>query len=225
MAASPDQNAAGRAFTNANLSLDTTGLASALTQAYGDAYVTGLLIAAQQTGQTIIAGLGDLHVPTTGTDWASFWDGWKPGNTDAASLLNDGGLARLLAEQDITVKDIEGTTLDRLGNILAAGAADGLSVDEIAGNLADYVEDPTRAYGIANTETARATSAASMDGYATAGIAEVEWLISPGACPECEDYAAQSPFTLQDAPMQPAHPDCRCAYGPLDPGSGVQGGE
>ena len=214
--ASPTENAAARAFVNDNLTLDTGALKTALGQVYGDSYVAGQYVAAQQTGANVIAGLGDAPVPP---DWGTFWDTWKPGNAGAASLLSDGAFARLLEQQDITVKGIEGTTLDRLGNALADGVSRGLSVDEIAGNLADYVDNPVRAFAIANTETARATSAAAMDGYVAAGIAQIDWLVSPGACEECEDIASGGPFTLQDAPMQPAHPSCRCAYAPVDPGT------
>lgn len=216
----PDQTAAGRAFVNANLAPTTADIAAALTAARTDAYVTGQLVAAQQTGASVVSALGDVHVPTTAADWAAFWDAWKPGNVDAANLTSDGGLADLLASVDVDVKGITGSTLDGLGNTLARSLADGSSVDETASALMDYVNSPTRAFMIANTETARAVSAASMASYADAGVNDVDWLISPGACEICEGYAADSPYPLADAPEQPAHPNCRCSYSPRDAGSG-----
>jgi len=222
--ATPAERAAARAFTGGALNLDTADLSAALKTAYGDSYVTGLLTAAQQTGAPLATGLGQV-LPATDAGWATFWDAWTPGNQPAGDLLSDGGLARMLAQVDVTVKGIEGTTLDRLGNLLADGVSQGSSVDAIAATLGGFVDNPDRAYQIANTETARAVSAASMDGYGAAGVQQVEWLVSPGACPECEDYATESPFALDDAPTQPAHPSCRCSFSPIDEGTGLSTGE
>jgi hypothetical protein len=210
--------AAARDFAQANLKLDMAGLRTALDAAYGDAYVTGLLVSAQQTGVGMVAGLGETLIPTDAAGWGTFWDSWAPGNIGASDLLSDGGLADLLAQTDTTISGIEGTTLDRLGNLLADGVASGDSVDAIAASMGDLIDDPDRASLIANTETARAVSNASMDGYATAGIEQVDWLVSPGACQECLDYFTGSPYLLGDAPAQPAHPGCRCSLSPRDPG-------
>ena len=206
---------------NGALSLDLSDLTDALNAAYGDSYVTGLMVAAQQTGASVVAGLGQMALPSSPAEWASFWDAWKPGNAPAADLLSDGGLEDLLARTDVTISGIEGTTLDRLGNLLADGVANGDSVDTIAGTLGDFVDNPDRAYQIADTETARAVSSAAVDGYEAAGVQEVDWLVSPGACQECQDYADAGPYVLGDAPAQPAHPVCRCSYSPRDPGRTV----
>jgi len=155
---------------------------------------------------------------TSPAEGSSSWDEWVPGNIAAAELLSDGGLAKLLARSNETIDGITGTTLDRLGNLLGEGVSRGDSVASIARTLGDIVEDPDRAYTIASTEGARAVSAASMDGFHWAGIKQVDWLDSPGACPECAAYAAKGPYVLAHAPMQPAHPECRCCYGPRDPG-------
>lgn len=217
--ATPADRAAARAFVNGRLTLNTDNVATALRAAYGDSYMAGVLIAANLTGNALTGLLGELAVPSTPADWAAFWDTWTPGNAPAAALLSDGGLADLLDQVDTRIVGITGSLLDGLGNALADGVAGGLGVDEITANLMGYVSDPARAEMIARTETARAVSAASMDGYEQAGIARVDWLASPGACPECEDAAASGPYTLQDAPEQPLHPNCRCSYSPVDPGS------
>lgn len=214
----PEQRAAARAFTASNLTLDMTDLKAALTTAYGDSYVTGLLTAAQQTGATLVAGLGDTLIPDSPAAWASFWDAWTPGNIPAAGLLGNGGLATLLDSVDVTVKGIEGSTLDGLGNLLANGVAQGLSVDSIAGTLTDFVGDPDRAFLIADTETARGVEAASQSGYADAGVEQWDWLDSPGACGDCVGYASDGPYDVGGGPDLPAHPRCRCSSASRDPG-------
>jgi SPP1 gp7 family putative phage head morphogenesis protein len=155
---------------------------------------------------------------TSPAEGSSFWDEWVPGDIAAAELLSDGGLAKLLARSNESIDGIEGMTLDRLGNLLADGVRSGDSVDKIARSLRGLVNDPHRAYAIANTETARAMSKASMDQYAASGVKEVDWLDSQDACQQCAAYAANGPYPLDDAPVLPPHVSCRCSYGPRDPG-------
>jgi len=215
--ATPADRAAARAFTNGALNPDMTKLTTALDQLYGDGYVAGQMVAAQQTGATVVAGLGQT-LPVGPAEWATFWDAWTPGNQPAADLLSNGGLAQLLARTEVTVKGIEGTTLDRLGNLLADGVAQGLSVDSIARNMGDFIDDPDRAYLIADTEMARSVCQASADQYAASGVTQWDWLASPGACPECEDYASGGPYDVGDGPDLPGHPRCRCSSSPVDSG-------
>ena len=217
--ASPSDKASARDYVNSTLTLNMDDLNTALTAAYGDAYVAGLLVAAQQTGASLIAGLGNTAAP----EWGSFWDSWKPGNHAAAALLSDGGLGTLLTSQGDRIKGIEGSTLDGLGNLLANGAANGDSVDTIARSLSGYLDDPRRAQTIADTELARAVTAASVNGYASAGVSMVDWIISPGACEDCVGYAAEGPFALDEAPDLPEHPNCCCCYSPRDPGADANG--
>jgi hypothetical protein len=221
----PEERAAARAFTHGNLKLDMTDLTAALKTAYGDGYVTGLLTAAQQTGATVVAGLGQTVIPQTSAAWATFWDSWAPGNLPASDLLSNGGLATLLDAVDVTVKGIEGATLDGLGNLLADGVAQGLSVDSIAGSLGEYVADPERAFLIADTECARAVSSASQDQYAASGVQQWDWLDSPGACGDCVGYAADGPYGVGEGPDLPGHPRCRCSSSPRDSGSASDSGE
>jgi hypothetical protein len=215
--ASPADRAAAREFVHANLAMDMAAFEDELTAAYTDAYEAGLMVAAEQTGISAVAG---TVLPTTAAGWAQLWDEWQPGNIPAANLLRQGRFADLLADQVTMVDQINGTTLDRLGNLLANGVAAGDSVDTIADSLGSFVDDPDRAYSIADTGCAAAVSTASMDGYDAAGVEQVEWLISPGACDECEDHAAEGPFDLADAPDLPEHENCRCSWAPVDPSPG-----
>jgi hypothetical protein len=191
----PEERAAAQAFARAHGNLDLGALKTALDAAYGDAWQAGIMTATQQTGATVVAGLDGLIVPA---NWDDYWATWQPGNIDAAVKLSDGGLADLLDQAD--------------------GALNGDSVDTIAAALGDYLDDPARAFQIADTELARAVTGASFDQYLAAGVNEVDWLASPGACPICEDFAGNSPYPLRDFPDLPAHPVCRCSSSPRDSG-------
>lgn len=207
----PDE---GREIARTLVHPDLTALRQAVADAYGDAYVAGQYAAAQQTGATVIAGLDGVEAPS---DWAAFWSAWTPGDQAAASLLDSGGLARLLARVDVTVQGIAGSTLDRLGGQLAAGVARGSSVDTLARSLSSLVDDPARAFMIADTECARAVTESTLAGYADAGVEAFTWVASPGACPECEAMAEDSPHPLGDE-RPPLHPLCRCAVAPVTDG-------
>lgn len=204
-----------RAFLRARIEPSTAALESALGDTRADAYASGSLALAQQPGVTApLAAVAKVYGP----DWSAAWDAWKPGNADAAALLDEGGFARLLDDAGVTVKDIADTTLDRMGTLLAQGAASGQSVDAIARSLYDLVDNPDRAYMIANTELARATSAASLDTYQANGVEQWNWLLSPDACPDCQDEQDANPHSLDDDPP-PLHPNCRCSSSPLDFGA------
>jgi hypothetical protein len=211
----PEERAAAQAFARAHGNLDLGQLQDALTSAYGDGWSAGALVGAQQTGATIITGLDGVAAPA---DWSAYWDAWQPGNTAAATKLDQGGLSDLLEQAGRSIDGIEGTTLDRFGSILADGAANGDSVDTIAGALGQYLQDPARAFAIADTELARAVTSASLDAYLAAGVGLVDWLVSPGACPICDDYGTNGPYPIADFPGLPAHPRCRCSSAPVDPG-------
>ncbi|MFC5184380.1 phage minor head protein [Actinomadura harenae] len=104
---------------------------------------------------------------------------------------------------------------------LAAALRDGTSVDELARELRDVLDDESRAEMIARTEVARAQSQASLDTYGRADVRRVEWLTSPGnVCMQCEANADQGPISTRqvftggvDSP--PQHPNCRCALMPV----------
>jgi hypothetical protein len=151
---------------------------------------------------------------------AEAWNNWKPGDVDAANLLKDGGFQTSLADTGVTIQGMTDTLYGRMGTALADGAARGDSVDTIAAALGDIIDDPKRAYTIANTELARAISTASRDTYALNGIAQWNWLLSPGACPTCETLAEANPHDIKDE-YPPAHPHCRCSSAPIDPGMQV----
>ena len=186
--------------------ITTAAAVKALQQLYAAAWMTGARTAAATTGGTIPGAIAAVIAHTN-------WDTWTPGNTAAALKAADGGLAELLAGADATIRGITRTTMTRIGDAIAAGLAAGDNLDSIAAELDGILGDPTRAMTIAHTETARATTAASLDLYQANGITQWEWLTTSGACPYCLDRESSNPHDYGE-PAPPGHPLCRCAVAP-----------
>ena len=187
---------------------DTEALEDAIRSMIAEGYLTGAHAAATQTGGAVAAAADKA---SAGVDWSS----WEPGDVGAALRSADGALADLLDSADITVKGIADTALDTLGDRIADGLLNGDSVDTVARNIRDLVDgDANRAQVIARTETARAQVAGSFDSYTEAGVTQFDWVLSDGACPECEAEADANPHDIgDDGP--PEHPSCRCATSPI----------
>ncbi len=184
----------------------------------GDATLAGIRSAMTQIpGATVPENLADLY---DAVDWGS----WTPGNAAAADVLSSAGLQGMLDQIGATLDGITQTNVERIGNTLADGIAAGDSVQSIGGDISDMVGDDGRALIIANTETARAVSEASMSTYDANGITQYQWLAESDACPECSDNADNGPYDVGDDPdpSQPAHPNCFPA-GTITAGAGVVG--
>lgn len=156
-------------------------------------------------------GRASSQDPAAAIDWGS----WKPGNEaagDQAAQLSD-----LLQQADVVIAALSDTTIDRLAEVLAQGAAAGDSVGTIADGLAGVLGDADRAEMIAWTELARATGAASLETYAYNGIPGKGW-ITYEPCPLCRRNEGvvvplDGVFPSGDS-MPPAHPRCRCSLTP-----------
>ena len=69
-----------------------------------------------------------------------------------------------------------------------------------------------RADMIARTETARAQSEGTLQGYKNLGYKRVEWSANADACSRCMALAGHR-FSIEEASgMLPLHPDCRCSW-------------
>ncbi len=186
------------------------GLASVLRGLYADGWRLGIGVALDMLRGRGLPGASTD--PAAGIDWGS----WTPGSAEAASQAR--GLADLLAQADVTIRDISDTTLERLAGLLAEGAARGDAVDTIAHSLADLLGDRGRALTIAWTELSRAQSAASLATYEFNGIEGKSWLTySP--CPICQRNEAVGVIPLNASfpggvAAPPQHPRCRCALRP-----------
>lgn len=208
-----------RAISILNNGLSTAGkLKAVLGDLWGDAGLQGANGAAEAANGVMLASLQGVvrELPD------DYWSDWRPGWGQAAARAADGGLARLLDEADVTIRGITGTTLDRLGNVIAEGVQAGDSVDKIGRAARAIVADPQRAWLIADTEAARAMTATSMDTYRANGVPQLDWLLQDDACDLCQENADAAPLPVDgDWPNgpPPVHPRCRCALAPnLDRG-------
>jgi hypothetical protein len=167
--------------------------------AWADAYGAGTMAAQVQLGED-----------------PSGWSTWQPGFADPTAITGGGGLTAALADADVTIKGIVGTTLDRLAGIVEQGVIAGDSVDAIGRALRDVVDDPARAELIAHTESARLLTGAAVDTYLGAGVTQWDLVTSSsGVCGTCLDVAFMNPHPLSDTgDMPPLHPRCRCAASP-----------
>lgn len=198
------------------LPLDTAALVAVFDLLLGDAWLAGYHV-------------GDLAVidadrTATAVKWETSidWSAWTPGDPDAAALLRatkaDTGLARLLEDAGATIDGITDATLDQLGNLIADGVTRGDSTATTATAIRGLVGDRARAEKIAQTETARAITVATLDSYQANGVTGREWLLSDGACPLCEENEADGVIALDDEFTNgdpPVHPFCVCAIAPV----------
>lgn len=147
------------------------------------------------------------------------WSGWAPGDEAAARQVAGPALDRFLEQADVTIRSVAAHRLDELGDTLAEGLRGGWGVDQLAGALRGVLDDESWAYGVALTESNRATTAASQTQYLSAGIQRNVWLDVPGACALCRGNVDAGPVRVgHDFPSgasgPPGHPYCRCGIGP-----------
>ena len=132
---------------------------------------------------------------------------------------------RLISIQ--TFEELKGVTpsmSQQMSRILAQGLADGSGPAKIAREMDKAIKKitRTRALVIARTEIVRAHAEGQLDSMERLGIeeveADVEWSTAGDdkVCARCEDAAADSPYTIDEARGQiPLHPNCRCAWIPV----------
>ena len=155
---------------------------------------------------------------TDAVDWAE----WVPGDVEAAVKVADAqGLSDLLSDYGISaIRSISGTNMGQVAQILSDALSGGLSSQSLASQITGLLLSPSRAQMIAQTEIARAVSAATLDRFTAMNVTAKEWLIAPAmACPVCVANAKQGAIST-DADFRsgvkspPAHPSCRCACSP-----------
>ena len=179
---------------------------SVLRSITADGYLSGIKAAGDSHPDIGIQQIGPTSTLSSGINW----DTWTPGDTEAALKTADGGLSDLLDQVNLTIRGINDTTMNRLGNILSDGLAAGNGPNDIARDMRDYIEDPARAEMIATTEANRAQTAATSEQLDAMGFSQFDWLAYDGACDECLDQEAQNPHDLSDD-QPPGHPNCRCS--------------
>lgn len=131
-------------------------------------------------------------------------------NPDAAAI--DAMVKRNISLIDGLIDDMRKNMLD----ILSDGMTRGLGIDEIIKNMEKAgVALGYAAERIARTEIMFALNQGALNRYKRDGIDQVQWIAGPDdrACPVCLGYHLQT-FPINQAPENPAHPNCRCCFGP-----------
>ncbi len=153
------------------------------------------------------------------------WGEWQPGDPEAASQVAGSGLRDLLASQEVQIKSIASSRLEELGDVLAAHLSSPeterpltgeippvYSVDSLADTLEDVLDNPDRAYMVAQTEIARAQSQAAQWLFQQIGVSLVRVSTAGDrrVCPRClaAEAAGAQPIGTYSVPL---HPRCRCA--------------
>lgn len=198
-----------------NLRINLEPLKEVMEKVWADALLLGTLAAqeaileAQQKQKADVSGFID-------------WSKWKPGDEAAALVARKPGLLNLLRQaQGFTWKTFSDTTLADIGNSIGEAIALGLDAKRSAKLIRNHVASPARALTIAITEQNRAVSYATSQRYREAGLEKMEWLVFE-PCKICAKNAnvvveIGKPFPSGDQ-RPPAHPNCRCALGPVIPG-------
>lgn len=116
------------------------------------------------------------------------------------------------------VTGLDDTTLDLLAGAVADGIDQQLGPAGTGRLIRGVVDDMTtsRALTIASTEMNRAMSMAAAEQLDVLGVEYKQIILSPDACPICQDNADQDPLPIDEDydsgdPYPPFHPNCRCA--------------
>jgi hypothetical protein len=218
-----------KAWAKSHIKPDNTQLSKALDQVWGDGYHLGRVAGLAAIGFVRVrkdAATDKQINDALNVDWST----WIPGNAGAAYIAHPkGSLGRLLNKKASTLKNLDDTSVERIGTLLSDALLEGLAPADLARRIIDdvgnSVSSASRALTIATTEMNGAMSIASMDTYEENGIELVEW-VGLDACDICEPNIEASPIPRgQEFPSgdtEPeAHPNCRCSISPfIDWGDG-----
>jgi len=192
-----------------SVNLNSTSFIPIFSRIYAENYVIGKATAEDYVYRSVkTRKSADLSI-----DWST----WQPGNRTAAALVSPpNGLKDLLDKAGITIKSINQSTYDILGNTLATGLSGGLPPKQVASLINDSLGSTPRALTIARTEGNRASNAALTDTYSLMGIETVEWsAVMPDKC-ICVDLDGEQTRLGEEFPsgegltQPPAHPNCVC---------------
>lgn len=91
----------------------------------------------------------------------------------------------------------------------------GKNPDEIKAELMrTFNSSYSAADRLVRTEASYVYNTAAIEGYKEAGCQEVEFLAEADCCDECKQYRGKK-FGIDQVPMIPIHPNCRCTYIPI----------
>jgi 8-oxo-dGTP pyrophosphatase MutT (NUDIX family) len=231
-AAAGTGGAAGTEAAKAFVASVRQAVQDALRRVLPAAWTEGWALGQQSAKASVLAARAGspqgARAALAGVDWAD----WEPGDPEAAARVAGPGLQQLLEDQDVRIKSIADTRLKELGDVLAehlssseTGGPVTYSVDSLAARLKEVLDNPERAQVVAQTEIARAVSAAAEDTYRDMGVDRVR-LSTAGddrVCPDCAEIAARGPIPVGEVSL-PVHPLCRCAWTAALPALKAAGG-
>lgn len=154
-----------------------------------------------------------------------YFEHWTPGVGEEAANIAGPGLAEVLRERDGWAKEITDTELDRIAEALTKCVEGGQPISAAKDAIDAVIHDEQRAWLIADTEYARASTVARRDTYRANNVPYVRWIHQPGACPRCMENASVSPIPLTASWPEgdvPVHPKCRCVEAPYYPSRGTR---
>lgn len=157
------------------------------------------------------------------------------GSTFGEKAVNQLGLKVVIGQGPLdreSLKALETRNLSGLDNITEATSATiireitdgnnlGESVHQIARRITKAVEGIgiERARVLAQYETMYAVNTGACNRYRQSGIQYVEWLDAGDdhCCDQCLGYGNDNEgiYKIEEAPVAPAHPRCRCALAPV----------
>lgn len=73
------------------------------------------------------------------------------------------------------------------------------------------------------TEASHAYNSAALQSYVDAGLEEIDFLAESDCCDLCKPYRKKR-FPINDVPVIPVHPNCRCTYLPVVEGFNITEG-
>jgi SPP1 gp7 family putative phage head morphogenesis protein len=135
-------------------------------------------------------------------------------------MLNN-AFARLSEKGALRLESVR----DEIHGVLTSAQAAGSSPLETARQLSAQFDEYSgyEFERLARTESAFAAEAGTRAQMADLDVEQVEWLISAGACPVCEELAAGGPYAIDDEEnLPPAHPNCLCSVAPVTPDADPQ---
>jgi len=141
-------------------------------------------------------------------------DGGAVGTTPVQNPTHREQLRNLYARNLSALEGMTDATAREMRRVLTEGLAAGDGPQDIADALADRIEKvgKTRANTIARTEIMHSHNRARATEWQRAGIQQVDILIAPDACPQCQALKAGAPYPVEGAAgLLPQHPNCRCS--------------
>lgn len=186
-------------------------LRKVIARLYAEGYLQGALEASKVAG-------GKLHPKARVSLPNGYFENWEQGTAEQVLADPPPSLRKLLDELGVRLEGISDTQVSRIESAITHAVGSGSTdLDALTHEIDSIISDPKRARLIAETEYARAFTAAVRETYRQNNVGMIAWEHQPGACARCMENAAVSPISIHDSWPSgnvPVHPACRCAEVP-----------